>query len=60
MKIDPQTRFDNAAHVAQAPVPIPVHDISALVGNGNLAHIQLNQQTYTLRITRQGKLILTK
>lgn len=60
MKIDPQTRFSYGDHVPTAPAPIPVHDVSALVGNGNLAHIQLNNQTYTLRITRQGKLILTK
>jgi len=31
-----------------------------LVKNGNQAHILLNNQKYTLRITRSNKLILTK
>ncbi len=38
----------------------PVHDAAALTNGGRLAHIVLNGQTYALRITRQGKLILTK
>lgn len=44
-----------------APPPaIPVHDAVALTDGGALAHIQLHDQTYALRITRAGKLILTK
>ncbi len=44
-----------------APQPaIPVHDAVALTDGGVLAHIQLHDQTYALRITRAGKLILTK
>lgn len=39
---------------------IPVHDAVELTGGGPVAHIQLNGQTYALRITRAGKLILTK
>ncbi|MGY6548224.1 MAG: hemin uptake protein HemP [Roseinatronobacter sp.] len=39
---------------------IPVHDAQTLMRDGNLAHITLNDQVYTLRITRAGKLILTK
>ena len=31
-----------------------------LIKNGNQAHILLNNQKYTLRITRSNKLILTK
>jgi hemin uptake protein HemP len=31
-----------------------------LIKNGNQAHILLNNQKYTLRITRSKKLILTK
>ena len=31
-----------------------------LTGENGLAHIRLNDQLYTLRITRAGKLILTK
>lgn len=39
---------------------IPEHDAVRLTGGGNLARIVLNGQVYALRITRQGKLILTK
>ncbi|TMV68679.1 hemin uptake protein HemP [Thioclava sp. BHET1] len=42
------------------PATIPTHDARNLVAGGCLAHIQLDGQTYTLRITRAGKLILTK
>lgn len=38
----------------------PVHDATQLTGENGLAHIRLNDQLYTLRITRAGKLILTK
>ena len=34
--------------------------VENLIKNGNLAHILLNDQKYTLRITRSKKLILTK
>ena len=40
--------------------PQPQHDAIALTAGGNSAQIRLNDQVYTLRITRQGKLILTK
>lgn len=39
---------------------IPVHDAQVLTNGGQLAHILLNDQVYSLRITRAGKLILTK
>lgn len=42
------------------PDTLPLHFASDLTEGGSLAHIQLNDQTYTLRITRAGKLILTK
>ena len=42
------------------PEIIPVHDAEGLTQGGNRAHIVLGDQTYTLRITRAGKLILTK
>lgn len=45
---------------APTPTALPVHAAEALTAGGNLAHIVLDGQTYTLRITRQGKLILTK
>lgn len=38
----------------------PLHDATALTEGGRTARIHLNGQIYALRITRQGKLILTK
>ena len=38
----------------------PCHDALALTEGGNLARIVLHDQVYSLRITRAGKLILTK
>jgi hemin uptake protein HemP len=38
----------------------PVHDARALTGEGREAEILLDGVAYVLRITRQGKLILTK
>jgi hemin uptake protein HemP len=50
-----------------APLPVaamaatnPVHDATRLTGPDGKAHIVLGDQVYTLRITRAGKLILTK
>lgn len=40
--------------------PCATHDAHALIPNGVKAEIVLNGQTYILRITRAGKLILTK
>ncbi|MBV2360447.1 hemin uptake protein HemP [Thalassococcus sp. CAU 1522] len=37
-----------------------MHDAAALTEGGPVARIRLGQQTYVLRITRAGKLILTK
>ncbi|MBO9429770.1 hemin uptake protein HemP [Sulfitobacter sp. KE29] len=45
---------------AAQPAQEAVHDARALVPNGSTANIVLDGQTYTLRITRAGKLILTK
>ncbi|UOA32506.1 hypothetical protein DSM110093_02306 [Sulfitobacter sp. DSM 110093] len=45
---------------ASQPLEAAVHDARALVPNGTTANIVLDGQTYTLRITRAGKLILTK
>lgn len=39
---------------------LPAHDAQALTGGGNQALIVLGDQVYNLRITRAGKLILTK
>ena len=38
----------------------PLHDARARTDGGAQARIHLDGQVYTLRITRQGKLILTK
>lgn len=38
----------------------PVYCAEDLTAGGNLAQIRLSEAVYTLRITRQGKLILTK
>lgn len=43
-----------------AAVPGPVHRAEDLTQGGQVAHIRLGDQLYTLRITRSGKLILTK
>ena len=40
--------------------PLPTYSAKDLTKNGDLAQIVLGDQTYTLRITRAGKLILTK
>lgn len=39
---------------------IPTYDARELVGDGVQVRIVLDDQTYWLRITRAGKLILTK
>jgi len=49
-----------SAFAAAAAASAPVHDARALTAGGDIARIVLDGQVYTLRITRQGKLILTK
>ena len=43
-----------------APDAVPLWRAEALTGPGGLARILLGEARYTLRITRAGKLILTK
>lgn len=45
---------------ARVSTAAPVHDARDLTGPGGQAFILLDGQAYTLRITRAGKLILTK
>lgn len=45
---------------ARIPSNPPVHDVYTLTKGGTLAQILLDGKTYQLRITRAGKLILTK
>ena len=49
-----------AAHLRPDPRPLPLHDARGLTGAEGIALILLDGQVYTLRITRAGKLILTK
>lgn len=49
-----------AAPVMTPPSSLPMHDATELTGQDGLALIKLHDQIYTLRITRAGKLILTK
>lgn len=39
---------------------VPLHEVLTLTEGGREARILLNGMIYSLRITRQGKLILTK
>ncbi|WP_375688436.1 hemin uptake protein HemP [Pseudooceanicola sp. LIPI14-2-Ac024] len=45
---------------ASRVIAMPTHDAEMLTGPDGLAKIVLNDQVYQLRITRAGKLILTK
>ncbi|TVP69899.1 MAG: hemin uptake protein HemP [Rhodobacteraceae bacterium] len=45
---------------AHASNSVPLHRAQSLTQEGSTAHIDLDGQIYTLRITRAGKLILTK
>jgi hemin uptake protein HemP len=47
------------AHPVPGPT-LPIHDARRLTGDEGTAFIMLDGKTYTLRITRAGKLILTK
>jgi hemin uptake protein HemP len=50
----------SAFRLESLSTPVPEHDAYDLTRGGPLARIALNGQIYSLRITRQGKLILTK
>lgn len=52
------TRFAPAPD--HTPNAAPVHNVYTLTRGGQLAQILLDGKTYQLRITRAGKLILTK
>lgn len=54
------TRFPPAPLAVSAGSPPPCYDARELTRDGNLAELVLDGQRYTLRITRAGKLILTK
>jgi len=52
--------FHSAQPKMSAPQSLPTYAARDLTEQGELAQIVLDDQTYTLRITRAGKLILTK
>ncbi|WP_368185916.1 hemin uptake protein HemP [Aestuariibius sp. HNIBRBA575] len=53
--------FHSAKQMLQpAPTSLPTYAAEDLTKGAGLAQIVLGSQTYTLRITRAGKLILTK
>ncbi|WP_298495041.1 hemin uptake protein HemP [uncultured Maritimibacter sp.] len=51
------TEFDRDS---RGEAPCPLHRAEELTSGGRTAKIMLGDSLYTLRITRQGKLILTK
>ena len=59
MNMQPSTRATNETESRQ-PVPVPEHNVHDLLKGGQRADILLGDQRYLLRITRAGKLILTK
>lgn len=50
----------SAAQIAETVESHPAYDARRLVDQSGKAQILLDGQAYTLRITRQGKLLLTK
>jgi hemin uptake protein HemP len=51
---------DDRAH-REAPCPVPLrYRAEDLLAGADRAEIALGEQIYTLRLTRSGKLILTK
>lgn len=46
--------------VASIQYSLPAYDAKVLTKNGDHARIEIEGQVYTLRVTRAGKLILTK
>lgn len=63
MNARPDLRLGGAAPVTlpePMPAALPLHEATTLTKGGREARILLNGMVYSLRITRQGKLILTK
>ncbi|MEL6643752.1 MAG: hemin uptake protein HemP [Pseudomonadota bacterium] len=55
-----QDRIEVPARRTSPEEDIPAYDARDIVRNGVQARLILDQKTYVLRITRAGKLILTK
>lgn len=60
MKSSPQPSHTDAATPVPPAGDEPVHRAEALLRGWSSARIVLGQQVYVLRLTRAGKLILTK
>lgn len=58
MSLTTHAGFDQTRPVSRSD--LPVHSARALTGGGTQAQIELDGKLYDLRITRAGKLILTK
>ncbi|MEM9044896.1 MAG: hemin uptake protein HemP [Pseudomonadota bacterium] len=58
MKCEPSPSGSRAPIESEAQRP--TYLAQDLLQGGSVAMIQLDDQTYTLRLTRQGKLLLTK
>ena len=56
----PVLSVTDAPHTILPRIALPVHDARHLTGPSGQAQIVLDGQVYALRITRAGKLILTK
>lgn len=52
--------FHSAPPEQRAAPTLPTYSARDLTQGGEMAYIVLGDQTYNLRITRAGKLILTK
>ena len=58
---DPQTTQPDEPAPPTSPSALPrTLDASELLGEGRVLHIEHNGELYTLRITRNDRLILTK
>lgn len=57
---DMTTTHAGMTPIASGVQTLPIYDAPSLTKGGIMAHIRLDEQVYTLRITRAGKLILTK
>lgn len=60
MSVQSQGAFTAAETSQPTPRPVPIHRAQDLCGGGSQAQIVLDGKVYSLRITRAGKLILTK
>lgn len=58
--LSPAASFGASSPKADRGPALPCHDARALTAGGVQAQICLDGQVYALRITRAGKLILTK